>query len=73
MPVPRETLPSFLSRFAAMNGSTLANFSSDLGYDHRRFLNFDGEPIDMLMKAAGLSLSQVEDMISWTGRAVGDV
>lgn len=56
-----------------MNGSTLANFSSDLGYDHRRFLNFDGEPIDMLMKAAGLSLSQVEDMISWTGRAVGDV
>lgn len=56
-----------------MNGSTLANFSSDLGYDHRRFLNFDGEPIDMLMKAAGLSLSQVEEMISWTGRAVGDV
>lgn len=73
VPVHRETLPSFLSRFAAMNGSTLANFSTDLGHDFRRFLNFDQEPIDRLSQAAGLSSGQVEDMISWTGRAIGDV
>ncbi|MGY6411645.1 MAG: TniQ family protein, partial [Alkalilacustris sp.] len=30
-PMPRETLPSFLSRLAAMNGVTATDFAVDLG------------------------------------------
>lgn len=73
VPVHRETLPSFLSRFAALNGASLANFATDLGYEFRRFLRLEEGPVNRLAEAAELSPNQLGALLSWTGRPIGDV
>lgn len=73
MPVTRETLPSFLSRFAIANGAPLADFCVDLGFRFKRFLACEDAPLARLAEAAGLSLDQLGELVSWTGRPVGEI
>lgn len=56
-----------------MNWASLADFSVDLGYQFRRFLNCEDEPLKRLAEAAGLQSAELNDLISWTGRPIGDV
>ena len=72
-PVPRETLPSFLSRLAAVNGVGAADFAVDLGFSIKRFLNLEGDAVRALAGAGGLDDAAVADLLSWTGTGVGDV
>ncbi len=72
-PVHRETLPSFLSRLAAINGLGAADFAVDLGFSIKRFLNLEGDAVRALAGAGGLDDAAVADLLSWTGTGVGDV
>ena len=69
----RETLPSYLSRFASMNGVSPIDFASDIGFSFRRALKFDDAALDRLAVLGGLENSAIEAMVSWTGRPIGDV
>jgi hypothetical protein len=72
-PLPRETLPSFLSRLAAVNGVGAADFAVDLGFSIRRFLNLEEDAVRALAGAGGLDVAAVAELLSWTGAVVGDV
>ena len=72
-PVHRETLPSFLSRLAAINGVGAADFAVDLGFSIKRFLNLEGDAVRALAGSGGLDGAAVADLLSWTGTGVGDV
>lgn len=73
IPAPRETVLSFLSRFAAMNAAAMSDFSIDLGHQIRRFLDFDAAALYRLAEAAGLEPAMREGLLSWTGVPAGDV
>ncbi|MFP3384599.1 TniQ family protein [Tritonibacter sp. SIMBA_163] len=73
LPAPRETALSFLSRFAAMNAAEMSDFSIDLGYQIRRFLELDTAALDRLAEAAGLEPAIRDDLVSWTGVPADDV
>jgi hypothetical protein len=72
-PLPRETLPSFLSRLAAVNGVGAADFAVDLGFSIKRFLNLEEDAVQALAGAGGLDAAEVAEILSWTGSGVGDV
>jgi hypothetical protein len=72
-PVHRETLPSFLSRLAAVNGVGAADFAVDLGFSIKRFLNLEEDAVRALAGAGGLDATAVAELLSWTGTGVGDV
>jgi len=72
-PVPRETVPSFLSRLAAMRKSTVAQFAYDMGVSLRRVLNNDDDAMTSLATWGGLSREALAELLSWTGERIGDV
>ncbi|WP_225972908.1 TniQ family protein [Paracoccus jeotgali] len=72
-PVPRETLPSFLSRLAASRGVDTPEFAHDLGGAFKRFLRGDPEVVNSLANWAGLRDRDVKEMLSWTGMPIGKV
>lgn len=72
-PVDRETLPSLLSRMAILNGTDAANFALDLGATFRRILEQDEEAVAIFAERAGLSATELAEMLSWTGERIGDV
>jgi len=72
-PNHRETLPSFLSRFAAINGVGAADFALDMGFSLKRVVGLEDKAISRLSTIGGLSPKQLEELISWTGRSAGDV
>ncbi|MFP3385698.1 TniQ family protein [Tritonibacter sp. SIMBA_163] len=72
-PVDRETLPSLFSRMAILNGTDAANFALDLGTTFRRILEQDEEAVAIFAERAGLSATQLAEMLSWTGERIGDV
>jgi hypothetical protein len=63
-PVHRETLPSFLSRLAAVNGVGAADFAVDLGFSIKRFLNLEEDAVQALAAAGGLDAAAVADLLS---------
>jgi hypothetical protein len=71
--LPRETLPSFLSRLAAVNGVGAADFAVDLGFSIKRFLNLEEDAVQALAGAGGLDAAEVAEILFWTGSGVGDV
>ncbi|WP_242494170.1 TniQ family protein [Salipiger sp. IMCC34102] len=73
LPAPRETVLSFLSRFAAMNAAEMSDFSIDLGYQIRRFLDLETAALDCLAEAAGLEPAIRDELDSWTGVPAGDI
>lgn len=74
-PVPkdRETLPSFLSRLAAMNGGSAADFAYDMGFSVKRIFLLEERALARLTAIGGLERADIDEMISWTGQAIGDV
>lgn len=72
-PVERETLPSFFSRMAAINGTNSAGFAQDIGGHFREILSFDTQQITRFSELSGLSEAQKDDLTSWTGQSVGNV
>lgn len=72
-PVLRETLPSFLARMAAVNGLNARDFAIDMGFSLRKAINLDPTATDLLAVRAGLEAEDLAEMISWTGKPIGDV
>ncbi|WP_416545761.1 TniQ family protein [Phaeobacter sp. JH209B] len=72
-PSERETLPSFFSRMAAINGTDATGFALDLGVSLKRILNQEQEAIDIFATRSGLAPVQLATMLSWTGERIGDV
>ncbi|WP_157814976.1 TniQ family protein [Sagittula sp. P11] len=72
-PVDRETLPSLFSRMAILNGTDAASFALDLGTTFRRILEQDEEAVAIFSERAGLSATQLAELLSWTGKRIGDV
>ncbi|AXI47896.1 hypothetical protein C1J03_18920 [Sulfitobacter sp. SK012] len=71
-PNHRETIPSFLSRIAALNGICAADFALDMGFSLKKIVNLEDAALHRLAASGGLSDLQLEELISWTGRGVGD-
>jgi hypothetical protein len=69
----RETVPSFLSRIATMNGGDCTGFASDMGLSIKRAIHLDESALRQLANCGDLSPDQLEDLISWTGQQIGDV
>src|SRR3990167_7755706 len=72
-PVPRETVPSFLSRFAAMRLTPMVEFAQNMGFSFRRILDGDPEALDSLAHWGGLTAAGIEVLQSWSGMPIGDV
>ena len=72
-PVDRETLPSLFSRMAILNGTDAVNFALDLGITFRRILEQDEEALAIFAERAGLSATQLAELLSWAGERIGDV
>src|SRR5690606_27680965 len=70
---PRETILSFLSRLAEVNGTGAKDFAVDMAISYKRLLNLEEEPLDALGDCAALDSAAMEALISWTGRRIGDV
>lgn len=72
-PVDRETLPSLFSRMAILNGTDAVNFALDLGITFRRILEQEEEAVAIFAERAGVSATQLAELLSWTGERIGDV
>lgn len=72
-PVPREILPSYLSRLAASKGVRTPAFAYDLAGAFKWFLQGDSEVVKMLGNWARLSDHDLQEMLSWTGTPVGKI
>lgn len=73
LPAHRETILSFLSRIAAMNGVSASAFALDMGFTLKKIINLEKDAVRNLAKCGGLSDEQMGELISWTGQKVGDV
>jgi hypothetical protein len=67
-PKNRETIPSFLSRIAAMNGVSAKNFAVDMGFSLKKAVLLDDAALSSLASCGGLTGSQLEELVSWTGK-----
>lgn len=72
-PEERETLFSFFSRTAALQGTESIGFALDLGLNFKRLVDYEPDAIAMFAAKAGLSDERLAQMMSWTGERVGDV
>jgi hypothetical protein len=72
-PGPRETVPSFLSRMAATNGSSATDFSRDMGFSVKQVINLNNDALQRLAEISGLTELQSTEMVSWTGQRLGNV
>ncbi|MCT4579495.1 TniQ family protein [Donghicola sp.] len=72
-PQDRETLPSFLSRMAAVNGTSVLKFCSDMGVSYRGLINLNADDLKIFADLSSLTEAQISELVSWTGQAIGDV
>ncbi|MDE4144830.1 MAG: TniQ family protein [Pseudophaeobacter sp. bin_em_oilr2.035] len=72
-PCDRETLPSYFSRMAAINGTDTAGFALDLGFSFKRILEQDELAVAAFAARSGLTQDQLSTLLSWTGERIGDV
>ena len=72
-PQDRETLPSFLSRMAAVNGTSVLKFCSDMGVSYRGLINLNADDLKTFADLSALTEAQIDELVSGTGQAVGDV
>ena len=72
-PVLRETIPSFISRLAAMRKTTTRKFALHMGTSLRKLSQDDDTALAELAYWGGLSDAQFEEMKSWTGMSIGEV
>jgi len=57
---------------AALNGTDVTMFASDMGGSAKRFVGYGAEDVRFLVEAAGLDETAVAALRSWTGYSVGD-
>ncbi len=69
----RETLPSFVSRLAAVNGLSFPEFATDMGFSLKRLCQCDDALLSRLAEIAALSDRGVAELLSWTGTSAGEV
>ena len=62
-----------MSRLAAAKGVSTADLCYDMRGAFRRLLSFEDEPLAAVAEFGGLSPEQMEELVSWTGKPVGDV
>lgn len=72
-PMERETLPSYFSRMAAINGTSASDFAVDLGFSFKRILNQEEVALDQFSRRAGLPADRLTSLLSWTGERIGNV
>ncbi|UTH48905.1 TniQ family protein [Loktanella salsilacus] len=72
-PAPRETIFSFVGRMAAVNRLDTASFCQDMGVPLRSLSNFEPKAVDKVADIAGLSHTQIAELMSWTGRPLKSV
>jgi hypothetical protein len=72
-PIQRETILSYLSRIAAMNGVSAADFAMNMGFSIKKIINLEDNAVRDLAECGGLTGEQIEELVSWTGQAVGGV
>ncbi len=73
VPLIRETFPSFLSRFAAMNGVSTWDFCRDRDFSLKRAVELEPDVVERIGEIGGLSQDALRDMLSWTGERAGTV
>ncbi|WP_232222879.1 TniQ family protein [Sulfitobacter guttiformis] len=73
MPIHRETILSFLSRIAAINGVSAADLAMDMGFSIKKIINLEENAVRGLAECGGLTDEQIQELVSWTGQAVGGV
>lgn len=72
-PKSRETHLSFISRLAATNGVGVNEFALDMGFSFKRIISQEKRALCDLAECGGLTTDQVDDLMSWTGEATGNV
>lgn len=73
VPQERETLPSFFSRMAALQGTDAIGFALDIGINFKRIVDYDPDAIAIFAARSGLAYDQLAQLHSWTGERVGEV
>lgn len=73
VPVSRETFPSFISRFSAMNGVSGRDFCRDRDFSLKRAVELERDVVERIGAFGGLSSDALATMLSWTGERAGDV
>lgn len=73
VPVPRETLYSYLARLAAVWKTDTSELAYDMGAPFRRLLNQDKEAFETLAGWAKLAPEIMAELLSWTGVRAGNV
>jgi TniQ len=58
---------------AALNGVCSTNFAVDMGFSFKRVIQLEDAALRDLAACGGLTDIQLEELISWTGRGIGDV
>ena len=72
-PNHRETLFSLVCRIAALNRLSPADFCGNLEISIRGVALLDTAVVDKVVNLCGLEDQQIANIISWTGKKVGDV
>ncbi|SLN71954.1 hypothetical protein ROJ8625_03757 [Roseivivax jejudonensis] len=72
-PASRETFLSFLSRAASMNGVTPNEFAFDMGTSFKRIIDTNDAAIEHIGLICDLTGAELDELVSWTGRRLGDV
>jgi hypothetical protein len=63
----RETMPSFVSRIAAMNRVGVEDFCFDMGFSIKRMINLEAEAVSRIAQLGGLDGDASSNLLSWTG------
>ncbi|TFL18302.1 TniQ family protein [Jannaschia formosa] len=65
-PAPRETMPSLLSRTAALRGLTVWEMTAELGIGQKAFLDHAEEAVAQVRDLMGLEHARWSELLSWT-------
>jgi hypothetical protein len=63
-PIQRETILSYLSRIAAMNGVSAADFAMNMGFSIKKIINLEDNAVRDLAECGGLTGEKIEELVS---------
>ncbi|MGB3464990.1 MAG: TniQ family protein [Cyclobacteriaceae bacterium] len=72
-PPPRETVPSFLSRLASWQRVPVHDYAIEMGFSLKRAVVGEEQAIGRLAELGGLTVSELDELLSWSGQRLGDV
>ncbi len=56
-----------------MNGVSSTDLALDMGFSLKRAVHLDESALQRIADCGGLTTSQLDELVSWTGRAIGEV